>query len=127
MSLFVRDNRVIIPSLRDGAPTTGAISNMTFTTSGVKFTEVIDVGTFSEAILFANITTFTSGTLDAILQISPDGKNFTDMTGDNLTQITGAGLSFKKITAIFGKYIRFKLTGSAAINMVVNMYLSLKG
>ena len=60
MSLLVRDNRVIVPSLRTGAPTTGAITNMTITDSGVRFTEVIDVGTFTEAILSRRTRTITT-------------------------------------------------------------------
>src|ERR1035437_2050338 len=122
MGLSYTDNRVIVPSLRDGAPTTGAITNMAFTTSGVKFTEVIDVGTMKELILYCNVPTFTAGTLDAILQVSPDGKFFADVTADHITQVTAAGFGFVKLASNFGKYIRFKVTGGAGINMVVNMY-----
>ena len=127
MSLLVRDNRIIVPSLRTGAPTTGAITNMTITDSGVRFTEVIDVGWATELILFAQVSTLTAGTLDAIIQFSPDGKTFTDMSGDSITQITAAGIGFKKVTANFGKYIRIKLTLGAGSNMVASMWLSCKG
>lgn len=125
MSLLVRDNRVIVPSLRDGAPSIGPLSSMAITTGGVKFTEVIDVGTFTEAIVFADVT-LTSGTLDINVQISPDGKNFVDVS-DNFTQITATDLSFKKVTANFGKYIRLKLTISDSPDMTVSVYLALKG
>lgn len=127
MGLFIRDNRVIVPALRTGAPSTGAITNMIVTDSGVRFTEVIDVGTFTELILFAQASTLTAGTLDAILQISPDGKTFMDVSGDSLTQITSAGIGYKKLTANFGKYIRFKITFGAGTNMVISMWLSCKG
>ena len=121
------DNRVIVPSLRDGMPTTGPITNMTMTGGGVRFTEVIDVGTMKELILYCNVSTFTAGTLDAILQLSPDGKNFADVSTDKLTQVTGAGYQYVKITSNFGKYIRFKLTGSGSINLVASIWLSCKG
>jgi hypothetical protein len=98
---------------------------MAITTGGVKFTEVIDVGTFTEAIVFADVT-LTSGTLDINVQISPDGKNFVDVS-DNFTQITATDLSFKKVTANFGKYIRLKLTISDSPDMTVSVYLALKG
>jgi hypothetical protein len=127
MSLLVRDNRVIVPSLRTGAPTAGAISDMDITDSGVRFTEVIDVGWATELILFAQVTALTAGTLDAIIQFSPDGKTFTDMTGDNITQLTAVGIGFKKVTANFGKYIRIKITLGAGSNMTANMWLVCKG
>ena len=127
MSLLVRDNRIIVPSLRTGATTTGAITNMTITDAGVRFTEVIDVGWATELILFAQVSALTAGTLDAIIQFSPDGKTFTDMSGDSITQITAAGIGFKKVTANFGKYIRIKLTLGAGSNMVASMWLSCKG
>lgn len=126
MSLLVRDNRIIVPALRDAAPTTGAITNMHITLGGVKFTEVIDVGTFTEIIGFVNCTTFTSGTLDVGFQVSPDGKNFIDAS-DNFAQVTAKGLQLKRLTANFGKYIRLKLTGSATPDVIVSIYLACKG
>ena len=126
MSLLLRDNRVIVPSLRDGAPDIGALSDMVVTEGGIKFTNMIDVGTFTEIIAFANVTEFTSGTVDIGFQISPDGKNFLDVS-DNFTQITAAGLSFKKITANFGKYIRLKITFADPTDLTVSVWLACKG
>ena len=129
MGLIFIDNRVETIALRDGAPTTGAISNMHITGSGVKFSEVMDVGTFKELILFVNVTTFTSGTLDCILQLSPDGKTFSDVSTDKITQVTSlaTGYQWVKITSNFGKYIRFKFTFGSSPDMYANAYLVCKG
>lgn len=123
--LIYRDNRIIVPSLRDGAPTTGPITDMAITGAGVKFSEVMDVGTFNEILGFVNVTDFTSGTLDVVYQVSPDGKIFLNV-GDAFAQATGAGIIIKKVTANFGKYIRLKLTMSDPVDMVVSIYLACK-
>jgi hypothetical protein len=123
--LYIRDNRVIVPALRDGAPDIGALSDMVITEGGVKFTNTIDVGTFTEIIAFAEVTEFTSGTVDIGFQISPDGKNFIDVA-DNFTQITAAGLSFKKITSNFGKYVRLKITFADPTDLTLSVWLSVK-
>jgi hypothetical protein len=52
MSLLLRDNRIITPALRDGAPTTGALNGLLMNQAGGFFTESIDVGTFTEGIAF---------------------------------------------------------------------------
>lgn len=129
MSLLVRDNRVITPALRDGMPTTGAISGMVVSSVMSGFTEVIDVGTFTEGIVFL-LTSGKAGTnptLDVDLQYSHDGKNFVD-SGDSFTQIAANGLFFKKFTANFGKYIRFrvKLGGTAGPSYTTTMGVALK-
>jgi hypothetical protein len=125
MSVYIRDNRVIVPALRDGAPTTGAITDMEITGAGVKFTDVIDVGTFTEILGFCNVTEFTSGTIDVVYQVSPDGKTFLNV-GDAFAQITGAGIIIKKVTTNFGKYMRLKLTMSDPVDMVLSIYLACK-
>jgi hypothetical protein len=130
MSVLIRDNRVITPSLRDASPTIGPISQMTISGSASRFTESIDVGTFNEAIAFMQIISQsgTTPTLDIDVQYSPDGKNFGD-SGDSFTQMTTTlGVFFKKLSTNFGKYIRFriKLAGTNP-SYVVTMGLAVKG
>lgn len=127
MSLLVRDNRIIVPALRDGMPTTGAITGMTLSTNVGGFTEVMDVGTFTEAIVFAQTSSKVgSPTLDIDIQYSADGKNFVD-SGDSFTQITAAGLFFKKLTVNFGKYIRLRVKLASGGSYVGSIWISLKG
>lgn len=127
--LYIRDNIVITPALRDGMPTAGPISALVISSVMGGFTEVIDVGTFVEGIAFIK-TTSSSGspTLDCDLQYSMDGKQFVD-SGDSFTQITTNGLFFKKFSTNFGKYIRFrvKLAGSGSPAFTVTMGVALKG
>lgn len=127
MSLLVRDNRIITPALRDGMPAIGAISGMTLSTNMSGFTEVIDVGTFTEAIVFFLISGKSgSPTLDCDIQYSPDKINFID-SGDSFTQITANGVFIKKLTTNFGKYIRFRVKLASGGSYIATMALALKG
>lgn len=130
MSLSVRDNRIYTPALRDKMPTSGPISAMVISSVMSGFTEAMDVGTFTEGIAFILTASKagTSPTIDCNLQYSMDGKNFVD-SGDAFTQITDNGLAFKKFSANFGKFIRFRITlgGSAGPSYTVTMGVALKG
>ena len=129
MGLFVRDTRVITPALRDPMPTSGAISVMVLSSVMSGFTENIDVGTFTEGIIFLLTASMTGSnpTLDCDLQYSFDGINFKD-SGDSFTQITANGLYFKKMTANFGKYIRFRMkVGGTTPSITTTMGVALKG
>jgi hypothetical protein len=105
--------------------------------TGTGFTEAIDVGTFTEgmAFLLANSSTGTSPTLDCDVQYGfqdTNGQWHFVNSGDSFTQITantGATPAVKKLTANFGKYIRFRLTigGTASPGYTVTMRVSLKG
>ncbi len=130
MALLVRDTRVIIPALRDGAPSIGAMDSMVVTGAGQYFTEAIDVGTFTEGILFLRTTAHSGSgpTNDIRIQYSPDGKNFID-SGDALTQVTTTdSLTLKKLTTNFGKYIRLGMVlGGTTPSYTISVYLALKG
>lgn len=72
------------------------------------YTEKIDVSQYTELIAFLNVTAKANdtGTLDIKFQISPDGQNWVD-SGDALAQVTDTlGVTFKRMTANFGQYIR---------------------
>lgn len=130
MGTLVRDTRIIIPALRDGAPTAGALDALVMSNAGGYFTESLDVGTFTEGIIF--LLTASSGgsspTLDVNMQYSADQKNWLD-SGDAVAQQTGNGLLHKKMTANFGKYIRFRLLigGTNTPTFTVTLKLAMKG
>jgi len=127
MSLYLRDNIVITPRLRDGMPTTGAITNMTLSNNMSGFTEVMDVGTYTEGMVFIQAGSKSgSPTLDCNIQYSMDKVNFVD-SGDSFTQITANGLFFKKLTANFGRYIRLRVKLASGGSYVVTMGIALKG
>ena len=128
MALLVRDNRVYTLALRDTNP--GALNGFSLANSGTYFTETVDVGTFSEGILFLNMisVTGTNPTLDVKLQYSPDGKNWVD-SGDSFTQVTTTvSLTLKKLTANFGKYVRCLIAvgGTATPTYKLSLFLALK-
>lgn len=87
-----------------GGPTT----NITLNTAATFTTEMWHVGTFSELIAFLNSQAHsgTTPTLDIKFQISPDKLNWVDV-GDAITQVTTTdSVTFKRLTANFGKYMR---------------------
>ena len=136
MALLVRDNRVIIPWLRDAAPpasgSTGAMTAITMAGPGVYFTNPEDVGTFSELIGFLNVTAADgASTMDIVLQGSADGKVFDDLKAgsDKFVQVTTAVVhELYKFEANFGKYIRFKITlAGAAASYTFSLKLVAKG
>ena len=132
MGLLIRDTRIITPSLRDAIPNIGPVDGLVITGTG--FTEPIDVGTFTEGIAFLLTTASggTSPTLDCDLQYGWKDTNnqfhFID-SGDSFIQIVGNGGGFKKFTANFGKYIRFRLKvgGTNSPTETVTMRVALKG
>lgn len=132
--LAVRDNILITPALRDGAPTSGPLDDLAMQNAGGYFTEPIDVGNFAEGIALIRTTGKggTSPTLDCDLQYgfkdSDEVWHWVD-SGDVFTQITANGLNFKKFSANFGKYIRFRLVigGTATPTYTVTMRVALKG
>lgn len=130
MSLSVRDNRILTPALRDGAPTPGPLDALVMTGAGGKFTESMDVGTFTEGIIFLLTAGKggTSPTLDVNMQYSADQRNWID-SGDAVAQATDNGLLIKKMTANFGKYIRFRLLigGTDNPTYTVTLKLAMKG
>lgn len=104
----------------------GVLSSAAIGTSGTAFyTDVIDVGMFTELIAFLNVASHggTSPTLDITSQISPDGVTWTD--GDAFTQVTETdSQTIKRITANFGKYMRFKIDlGGTAPRYVLTLSL----
>jgi len=126
MSLLVRDNRVYTLALRDPAPTSGPLNALLMNVAGSWFTESIDVGTFTEGIAFLFVSGAT-GTLDVKMQYSPDNIHWID-SGDAFTQVTTTnGLTLKKLTANFGKYVRFRLDLGSSPSYTVSLFLALKG
>ena len=128
--LVFNDNIVITPTLRDGAPTTGALTARVMQNAGGYFTDPIDVGNYVEGIVFL-ITTGAGGTtptLDVNVQYSSDKINWVD-SGDAVAQQNTNGLLIKKLTANFGKYIRFRLLvgGTATPTFTVTLHLVVKG
>jgi len=61
MALLLRDSRVYTLALRDGAPTTGALNALAMTGDSGYFTEAVDVGTFTEGILFLFVSGAVAG------------------------------------------------------------------
>lgn len=130
MALLVRDSRIITPWLRDGAPLTGTMSGISMTGAGVYFTEVMDVGTFSELVGFLVVTAAGGTSMDVNLQGSGDGKNFDDLVSaaDKFTQVTTTtGHQLVKFASNFGKYVRLKITLVGSGAYVFSLYLAAKG
>ncbi len=98
---------VIIPTIANGS----RINALTLTGTGTSYSESIDVGGYSEVICFLNTISQsgTTPTLDVSFEFSPDGNTWM-ATGDAFTQVTtSTGLTFKRLTANFGKYLRAKI------------------
>lgn len=134
MPVQILDNVILTPVLRDGAPTTGRLDSLQMSNAAAYFTELIDVGTFKEGIImiFTSAHNGTNPTLDCDLQYGYKDVNnqmhWID-SGDSFTQITTTdGLFVKKMTANFGKYIRFRLKigGTATPTYTVTMKVALK-
>lgn len=90
----------------------------------------IDLGSFIEAILFLPVTAHagTTPTLDAKIQYSSDKINWAD-SGDAATQVTTTNsLTFKKLTANFGKWVRvvFTIGGTASPTYTVTPSIAAK-
>ena len=105
MAGFVRDSAIRNITYQ-GTPISELVGAATFNS------DPLDVSTFVEAIAFINLTaqTGTTPTLDCKIQYSPDQVNWID-SGDAFTQMTtSTGLFMKKLSANFGKYIRFVFT-----------------
>ena|ERR1035437_1118145 len=130
--MVVRDNIIITPALRDKIPTVGPVDALIIT--GIGFTEPIDVGFFGEGIAMLSVAASggNSPTLDCDLQYgyrdTANQYHFVD-SGDSFTQLTTNGMGFKKFTANFGKYIRFRLKigGTNSPTYTVTMRVALKG
>jgi hypothetical protein len=91
-----------------GGVTTAMILNKT----GAYNSDYIDVQTYTEILAYLNVSAQagTTPTLDIKFQGSPDKKNWADI-GDAFTQVTtSTGLTLKKLTANFGRYIRAVIT-----------------
>lgn len=137
MPVLLRDNVIITPLLRDGAPNAGRLDNLQMSNAAGYFTEPIEVGTYTEMLIFLYTSAHggSSPTLDCDLQYGWKDTNnqmhWVD-SGDSFTQITGSTgdgvTSFKKATANFGKYIRFRLKigGTATPTFTVTMKVALK-
>ena len=129
MSLLLRDNRVFTLALRDVQPP-NALNAYQLNNVGTYFTEILDVGTFTEGILFliAANSVGTNPTLDCKVQYSPDKINWID-SGDSFTQITSNGSALKKLTSNFGKYVRclISIGGTATPGYKTTLYLAVKG
>jgi hypothetical protein len=120
--LASRDCVIIIPALQDnGTP----LTNVTLNVVRTYFTEAIDVGTFIELIGFLNVFSNSGApTLDVRFQGSPDKTYWMDL-GDAFTQVTTTnGMTLKKATANFGKYIRLGLAvGGTTPSYTLNLTL----
>ena len=129
--LASRDNTIIVPALKsDAGAAQGPISGTTLVGPRSFFTEVMDVGAFIELIAFLNVTSHsgTNPTLDVTLQCSPDKLEWINI-GDAFTQVdTTDSLTLKKITANFGKYVRFRIDigGTSSPTYVFSLYLIAK-
>lgn len=83
----------------------------------------IDLSNFVEAMVFLPVTGHAGSTptLDCKIQFSPDKVLWAD-SGDAFTQVTTTdSLTFKKLTANFGKWVRlvFTLGGTASPSYTV--------
>lgn len=132
MPVYLRDNTIYTVALRDNVPSAGLLNSLSINDSG--FSQLIEVGTFIEAIAFINVETHsgTNPTLDVDIQYGyKDGNNqmhWVD-SGDSFTQMTTTdGLFFKKLSANFGKYVRFhfKLGGTDTPTYTLTARLALK-
>lgn len=106
--IIARDSVAIVPVIRDGAQAGQPLASLELSGAGQIFTEMFDVGRYVELIGFIYVTAHsgTNPTLDIRFQFSHDGKHFTD-SGDAFTQVTTTdSLTFKRVTANFGKYMR---------------------
>lgn len=126
------DNRIIIPTLKDGAPTIGNLTALVMTGQGSYDTEVMDLGAYSEILGFLKTTASggTNPTLDIKLQYSSDGVTFID-SGEKFDQLTTGSdgrTFFKKFSGGFGKFVRFRilLGGTASPTYTVTLKLSVK-
>lgn len=89
----------------------GRLDQITLSGATTYYSEAIDAGQYDEIICFLNTLTQagTTPTLDISFEFSPDGITWM-ATGDAFTQVTtSTGLTFKRLTANFGKYLRAKL------------------
>lgn len=119
MALLVRDNVIFTPRVSPDANSAIAgqvIDSLAIPAGATQFfTEAIDVGTFSELIAFLDTLAQagTTPTLDVSVQYgykTSAGKFRWIDSGDSFTQVTTTlSLTIKKLSANFGKYIRFKL------------------
>ena len=120
-----KDSVIIVPAQQDGGT---AWKAATLAVARSYFSEVIDVGSFSEMTAFL-IVTANSGnpTLDVKLQWSPDKVHWIDQ-GDAFTQVTTTNsMTIKKITSNFGKYVRFQLSiGGTTPSYTFSLYLAAK-
>lgn len=93
----------------------GAVIN-SFSGAGTINSDPLDLGNFTEGIVFINSTAHsgTTPTLDCKIQYgvkNADGSYSWVDSGDSFTQITTTnGLFFKKLSSIFGRYIRLVFT-----------------
>jgi hypothetical protein len=134
MSLLVRDNKQYTPRIGSGIESGSLVDALAMSGAAGRFTEPIDVGTFTEGIAFikAASSAGTSPTIDCDLQIGfLDSNNQFQWkdSGDSFTQITANGVGFKRFTSNFGKYIRFRLTlgGTNTPGYTVTMRVVMKG
>lgn len=132
--VFLRSNAQLTPRVASGTEAGSLIDALVMTGAAGRFTEAIEVGTFTEGIAFIKTAskTGTSPTVDCDLQIGfKDSNNAIQWkdSGDSFTQITDNGVGFKRFTANFGLYIRFRLTigGTATPGYTVTMRVQLKG
>lgn len=133
MSLLTRDNRVIIPTIQVGAAI-GNVDALVMLGAGGSFTEPLDVGTFTEGIVFikAAAKVGSSPVIDCKVQYGFRDSNNQPVwvdSGDSFTQITDNGIFIKKLTANFGKLIRlgFVIGGTAGPGYTVTARIALKG
>lgn len=87
-------------------------------TAGTSYSSGFLVDSYTEAIIFINVTAITAGSLDITIEISPD--NTTYYTDAALTQMTTISTQLKRVTN-FGSYMRLKYvvtTGPATFSAV---------
>lgn len=132
--VFLRSNAQITPRIASGVEAGSLVDGLAMSGAAGRFTEKIEVGTFTEGIAFIRgaSKSGTSPTIDCDLQIGfLDAQNQMQWvnSGDSFTQLTDNGVAFKRFTANFGQYIRFRLTigGTNTPVYTVTMKVVLKG
>ncbi len=134
MSVLLRSNAQITPRIATGVEAGSLVDALVMTNAAGRFTEPIEVGTFTEGLVFIKAASKggTNPTVDCDLQLGfKDSQNQMQWvnSGDSFTQLTDNGIAFKRFTANFGLYIRFRLTigGTVSPSYAVTMKVHLKG
>lgn len=112
-----------------GGGSGGTLEKLTLDTGATYYTDIFDMSQYTEAIAFLVVRSHvgSGGTLDVKFQLSPDGENWID--GDAFAQVTTVdSVTIKRLTDIFGKYMRAVITlGGTAPEYVIDLKIAAKG